>query len=352
MRVGIYTAHLVHNYGAQLQAYATLQFLQSIKADWYFELVNVITSRPKPCIRLFISNLIPSRILRAKRFEKFHDTMPHSKTLLPEQLFAHPLNYDLHIVGSDQIWNVSNGMRKYPVYFLSFIKDSPKISLASSFGVSKIPDSTKGDVQRYLEVFDSISVREKDGVRILNELGIQATQILDPTFWISEEHWSELAGDKPIIQGDYIAAYGFELSDRVQSLIDAAKKTYSLPVVGLDAARLFHYDRTYNSGGPKEFLNIIKFSKVIITGSFHGTAFSIIFRKSFFVLPHSLRNSRIESLLETMHLSNRILYSNPKCYSDDMSRQETIDYESINSTISNVQERTRTYVSQILNKYH
>lgn len=352
MRVGIYTAHLVHNYGAQLQAYATLRFLQSIKPDCFFELVNVITSRPKPSIRLFISSLLPSHILRRKRFEKFHAAMPHSKTLQPDQLFAHPLIYDLHIVGSDQIWNVSNGMRKYPVYFLPFVKDKPKISLASSFGVSEIPDSVKKDVKRYLETFDSISVREKEGVKILHELGIHATQILDPTFWISEKHWSQLAGDIPIIQGNYVAAYGFELSNKVQSLIDAAQKIYSLPVIGLDAARLFRYDKTYNCGGPKEFLNIIKFSKVVITGSFHGTAFSIIFRKNFFVLPHSLRNSRIQSLLETMHLNDRLLYSDPEGYFDAIKRQKSIDYESINPIISDVQKQTRTYISQILNKYH
>lgn len=348
MKIGIYTVHIVHNYGAQLQAYATYRFLQHICLDSEIEFVNVVTSRPKFNIRCFIKNLFPSFWVRLIKFKKFHNLIPQSRRITPKQLFHNPIDYDLHITGSDQIWNVSAGMRDYPVYFLPFINEKPKISLASSFGVSDIPENIKIDVKKYLSSFDSLSVRESDGVKILKELELDAKQILDPTFWVNRDEWDKLAGDVPIIKGHYIVAYGFEVGSNIpQIFINKVKETYNLPVIGFDAARSFSYDRTYNIGGPKEFLNIFKYATVVITGSFHGTAFSIIFRKDFYVLPHSIRNSRMESLLNLFNLSNRMVSV------ENLSELcvESIDYKKNEDTIYELQNDTRQYIKQIIKKY-
>ncbi len=348
IRIGIYTAHLVHNFGAQLQAYATVRFLQQIALNCQFELVSVVTSHPKPNLRLLIKSMMPQYVIRTIRFNRFHELMPHSRTLSPHQLFENPIDYDLHITGSDQIWNVSTGMRKYPVYFLPFVQNKPKIALASSFGVAQLPENVKPDVEKHLSCFNSLSVREADGVSILKKMGLEAKQLLDPTFWIDRKDWSKMAGDKPIIKGDYIAAYGFEVSNSTpQSLIDSVSDIYGSPVVGIDAAQRFRYDKKYNSGGPKEFLNVIKFAKVVITGSFHGTALSIIFRKDFYVLAHSIRNSRMESLLEQFGLINRML-SNEQDFNKIGMKT---DYSTTDSRICDAQSDTRKYIKHILSLY-
>lgn len=347
MKVGIYTAHIIHNYGAQLQAYASIKFISGI-INGKVELVNVITSHEAKGLKYYLKKIIPSHIIRSFRFNKFHKQLPHSSTFTSQQLFESPLHYDLHVVGSDQVWNVSNGMRKYPVYFLPFVKNEPKISLASSFGVAEIPNNVKNDVKKFLSDFTSLSVREADGIKILAELGLNAKLIMDPTFWLRTKDWEQLAGEKPIIKGDYIVAYGFEHKNpNVQQLIDTVHEIYSMPVLGFDAAHNFHYQKAYNSGGPIEFLNIIRFAKAVITGSFHGTAFSIIFKKNFFVLPHSTRNSRINNILNIIGLTNQMLV-NPESFSTEIIRHRNIDYSRVDTILSKLQNETREYIADAI----
>lgn len=350
MKIGVYTLHLVHNYGAQLQAYATSRFLNFITPKHCnIELVNIKAHREKHTFRWFIKNITLSYLIRRYRFWQFHKRLSLSPTKKLELIFKNPLDYDLHITGSDQIWNVSFGMPKFPVYFLPFITNKPKIALASSFGVSTLPDSVKPHIKNFLSSFDSISTREIDGVKILNELGIQGKLLLDPTFWLDEQEWLNLAGETPIIHGEYIAAYNFEPNNaNSQALFLYAREYYKLPIVNIDGSRrLKKYAHQYNSAGPKEFLNIIKFAKVVITGSFHGTSFSIIFRKNFYVLAHSLRNSRMESLLKQLELADRMLYDEKDFNKIGL----PIDYDATYSILTHLQADSRNYITQTVNKY-
>lgn len=349
-KIGIYTI-TADNFGAQLQAYATAKYLTTVCKGWSVELVSIVENTRKKNWRTIIKSILPSQVMRKKAYQYFKSLLPLTQNFTKDELIKHPLQYEMYVVGSDQVWNVSDGVGSHLVYFFPFQTKSPKIALASSFGTSFIPQKTKKEISNYLSEFSSISVRESDGVNILNSMGICSQQILDPTFWIDANEWSYLAGDKSIIKGEYIATYGFETTNKhIQTLIDAIKETYKIPVVAINGARIFKYDKKYNSCGPIEFLNIIKFSKMVFTGSYHGMVFSILFKKDFFVIPHSTKNSRMENLLSLFNFKNRMLSSDCSTLKSIMSIPR-IDYSKLEICISNEQEKTREYIQNTLNKY-
>ena len=352
MKIGVYTI-IADNFGAQLQAYATARFLTSLCQGHEVEMVNIMEKPKGAAWKRVVKSLLPSYIKKKKAYHEFECLMPlTSKSYYVNDLVRHPLPYDLYIVGSDQVWNISEGMGEHLVYFLSFKTKSPKIALASSFGAANIPQSLRNELAQYLSDFSAISVREADGVNILASLGIKAEQVLDPTFWIDRGEWDKLAGDKPIVKGDYIAAIGFETSSkRPQKLMDSAKEIYGMPVIGLNAYRGFKYDKRYNSFGPKEFLNVVKFSKLVLTSSFHTIVFSLMFQRDFYLLKHSKRNSRMQNLLANFDLLDRMVNGAPENYLELMRKKLHIDYNVVYKKVLSAQQETQAVIKDIVRRY-
>lgn len=184
-------------------------------------------------------------------------------------------------------------------------------------------------------------------------MGIKAEEIADPTLWLEWNEWNNLAGEKPLIKGDYIAAIGFETSNQEpQKLMDCVRRNYSMPVVGLITTRRFHYDIRCNSYGPKEFLNVIKFSKLVVTSSFHTLVFSLLFKKDFFLLKHSERNSRMENLLRRVGLTDRMLDGSLNDFSVSISNSGSIDFVSVTERIEEMRASARKYIGDIISQYH
>lgn len=351
-KLGIYTI-IADNYGAQLQAYATAKFLTNLCKDCSVELVKIKEESKEKSWKKVIKSFLPSYIKKKKAYENFERLSPlTTKSYTGKELIKHPLSYDLHIVGSDQVWNVSEGMGEHLIYFLPFQTESPKLALAASFGTGTIPEGLKKEIHSYLSVFSDICVRESDGVNILADMDISSQQILDPTFWIEKSEWEKLAGDTPIIQGDYIAAIGFETSyDGPQKLMNNAKAIYGLPIVGLNTYRGFNYDKRYDSFGPKEFLNVVKFAKLVVTSSFHTIVFSLIFQKDFYLLKHTKRNSRMQNLLVNLGLIDRMIDGSLDNCWNLLQKKETIDYLIVNKKIFSAQHETRKIINDIITKY-
>ena len=354
MKIGIYTIITDNCYGAQLQAYATAHYLQQVFGDNVrVELVRIDIAHQRKNLRSHLKSCFPQEIIRRKRFEDFQNLSQVTHGYTCDEIVNGALEYDLHIVGSDQVWNVSHGMNNHLVYFLPFHTASPKIALASSFGTSSMPENFKKEVHDYLSDFSSIAVREADGVKILAEMGIKAEEIADPTLWLDWNEWNDLAGEKPIITGDYIAAIGFETSNQTpQKLMDCVRKNYCMPVVGLITSRKYHYDICRNTYGPREFLNVIKFSKLVVTSSFHTLVFSLLFKKDFFLLKHSERNSRMENLLRRVGLTNRMLDGNLSNFSNSVSALSRIDYAPVTKKINEMRSSARKYIGGIASQHH
>lgn len=347
MKIGIYTIHSHFNYGAMLQAYATQKAIE--KMGFEVLIVNLFTKKEekKNKLRSFDSNfftnlkysiasLHPDMIKKFSRFEEFHNDLNLTKRYYSkEELFKNPPIMDLHLVGSDQVWNLQNGVDEY--FFLTFLKPQDlRMSYASSFGTSNIDDKYKPFLKKHLSLFSSIGVRENDGVTIVKEsTGLEAKQVLDPTFLLSENEWNSIISER-LINEDYVLYYGFDNSKTSKSIIENIRVKLKIKVVAVSASFSFPHevDRFVRDAGPKEFLNLIKYSKFVIASSFHGVALAIKFKKSFFSIKHPTRNSRMETILTNLGLLERQMESPQKILT--MSKEELfIDYNhNLNKKIS------------------
>lgn len=351
-KIGVYTI-IADNFGAQLQAYATAKYLTSVCKGCSVELVKIKEKSRGKSWKRIVKSFLPSYIKKRKAYNDFERLFPlTSKSYNGNELVELPLAYDLYIVGSDQVWNVSEGMGDHLIYFLPFQTQSPKIALASSFGVKSIPESLKKELHSYLSDFSEICVRERDGVDILADINIPSQQILDPTFWIDRSEWEKLAGNIPIVKGDYIAAIGFETSySGPQKLMNSVKDIYGVPIVGLNTYRRFNYDKRYDSFGPKEFLNVIKFAKLVVTSSFHTIVFSLMFQKDFYLLKHTKRNSRMHNLLVSLNLLDRMIDGESNDYIGILQEKIPIDYSVVDEKLLSAQLNTQKIINNIIMKY-
>lgn len=349
MKIGIYTIHSHFNYGAMLQAYATQKAIEKMGFEVF--IVNLFTKKEEKKNKLrsfdsslftnlkyFIASLHPDMTKKFSRFEKFHKSLNLTKRFFSkEEVFKNPPKMDLHLVGSDQVWNLQNGIDEY--FFLTFLNPQDvKISYASSFGTSNIHDKYKPFLKKFLSSFSSIGVRENDGVSIIKEsTGLKAKQVLDPTFLLSQSEWNSIISER-IIKEEYILYYGFDNSNTSKSIIENIRIKLKTQVIAVSASFSFPHkvDKFIRDAGPKEFLNLIKFSKFVVASSFHGVALAIKFRKSFFSIKHPTRNSRMETILKNLELYERQMESPEKIlmmskedlfinYDDDLNKKIT-DY--------------------------
>lgn len=231
--------------------------------------------------------------------------------------------YDFCFVGSDQVWNpyfwnYENPEKLFSQFFLKGINSSKRIAVAASFGIEEIPKEWCYQFARELENFDSISVREVSGRKIVNDLIKRNASILvDPTLAVNNEIWEKALqmSALKIQPKEYILKYflGQENAE-YKKVIGKIAKENQLSIRALNDES----DSEYYTAGPCEFLQCLKNAKLICTDSFHAVVFSIIFNKPFIVFPRNSKGvdmgDRITTLLSTFNLENRS-YNNIK-YSD------------------------------------
>lgn len=357
MKVGIYTIHACNNFGALLQAYATAHFLNLHNID--AEIVNVeskaeengmLYKHPWKGLKNVLLNLFaytPAVLAKKKNFMAFRKLLPLSERFLSQQEYIYnPINYDVHLVGSDQVWNVEGGFEN-TFFFLPFLDSSDNcMSFASSFGNLEAAKNQRAEIVKFLEKFKYRSVRETDAACFLtSECNLPTDSVLDPTFLLDAQEWEQIMEKQAIFKGKYILYYGFDTSDFCAEAIRLLKKKLGIPVVGISVSlhSPYSFDCFYQQAGPREFLNFIKNASVILTSSFHGMALSIIFRKDFVVLKHGTRMSRMESLLTNFNLKNRLVY-NIETLNDLVNHNLHINYSDCENTISEKVDYSRKWL--------
>ena len=328
-KIGILTFHNAHNYGAVLQAYALKTKLERMGYD-----ASVLNYQNKYIARNYKKvlhidfwkrDILPSRwgkVVREvrdvfyglkewqKQWKVFEDFI--AEKLLDEETNLLSLedvaarNCDVYILGSDQIWarELTHGMD--PAYFGQFAPDNKKISYAASVPNGSIPENEKPFFKQYLQSLSHISVREEKLASALRELtGREVDTVIDPTLLLEREDYQSLLYEKPLKQGDYVFAY-FVVENPILSR--CAKKAAEL--MGCELVEL-HYKKTPQicgenmifDAGPREFLTYIRDAKMVVTNSFHGTVFSILFQKKFYSVYKE--NGRIDNLLGFLGLNAR-----------------------------------------------
>ena len=362
--VGVFTVHRAFNYGALLQAIATQWMIE--KLGYKVKFINffpksvekenknhsLLTNAKGIAIYLYLQlNLAYNK--RLQRFKDFRNKLKVTKRYFSvDELYQDPPEFDIYLAGSDQIWNLENGVKKHN--FLDFIpnKGSRKVSFASSFGTKQIPAKHKSDLKKLLTGYHAISVREIDGVNIIKDAtGMNVEQVLDPTLMMSADQWAKTMSSDKAPQEDYILIYALNNDERSVELLEAVRKRYGMPVygipMGIKVPSKFKVDKEIQDAGPAEFIYWIKHAKVICTSSFHGLAFSINLGKTFYTVPHPTRNSRLNSLLSSLGLTRRQEF-NPLTIEDLNDSELFMDYKEIHKSLAELRKESLSFIETAL----
>lgn len=340
-KVLISTFNRAYNFGALLQSYALQQKLIDMNVDVkHLDLqINVNKSRSIRQVLKRFRDFKKNRLFEG--FQRKYLCYTEKQYGIAE-LDSLNNDFDYFIVGSDQVWNCSNGLN--PIFCLKFVNEGKrKISYAASIGVSEIPEEYKSKFIELIERFDYISVREKTAVKLLNEIVSKKIQlVLDPVFLLPVESWEKMI--KVPRQSGYIFVYGFDISDRMKSYINELRNqegkkvisVYNIP--GLKVDHVIHL-----TTGPKEFLGYITKASYIVTSSFHCAAFSIIFNKKMIVDHHGLTGTRTRDLLD-------LLQYPPAPSIDELSNwiKHPIDYDAINKNIEILRESSLKFLEEAI----
>ena len=272
-----------------------------------------------------------------------------------EKLCQGSLNYDVVLVGSDQVWTPLSLYSKY--YNLLFVSDwVPKVAYASSFGVSIIPSFQHEETKRFLNRFNKIGVRDIRGKEIVETISDnQATVVADPTMLLTREEWQQEIAESDIQEKEpYIFCYFLGTNQEAREAVNNLRDQTGYKVVAIrhmdefvPSDDVFGDEAPYNVS-PNDFIKYISEASYICTDSFHCTVFSIIFQRKFLTFyrfkKHSLtsRNSRIDSLLEYFDLSDR-LYNSDIC-----SIKNNIDYNDVNRKLSILREESIIFLKNAL----
>lgn len=370
MKVAIITFIRAYNHGAVLQSYALQKKLNDMNIDAevidyypkYFKdeynlsYLGELRFFPYRPIRNWLKYTPMLWILkkRIKGFEKFifkNIKLTEKQYLSYDEIDNEVFECDAFITGSDQVWHDIIG-RFDPVYFLDF-KDAGnkrKLSYAASFGFDRIPKELKEEYSRRLKEFERYSVREKSGQDIIYELlSKEATQCCDPTLLLNREEWELLCSDK-VEKQPYILVYYVKSDREILSLAKALADKKHMKVISITSVSRYENiigenAKKYNikhrgACAPDEFLTLFANAKYVLTDSFHGTVFSLIFHRKFMTITEfntGAKNHRATDLLklvgapERQFNNNLNVIENDLCWNDidtrlKVYRQSSIDY--------------------------
>lgn len=362
MKIGILTYHRSHNYGAILQAIALREYLISKGHEVYFvdywpeyhkAMYNIIDrySLKKFSLKNKLKYLLKTLLIlsrkqkRRKEFFKFINAKiaPYIKP------YDSSFKFDAILYGSDQIWRKQGGLNhKFnPVYFGENILNTAKhIAFSASMGMINLNEDDKIFLKSHLEKFDKIAVRETDLEYALSSLDIPNVGVtVDPTLLLSKKNWEELFNLKRIIEEPYILYYNllgnsFDL-DKVREY--AKLKGKRLIIIEGHIHNNFTNKDTREYDNPEKFLSLIKHAEIVLTSSYHGMMFSIIFQKQFYVA-FDQNGGRAQSILSQLGLEKRIL--SPK--SNIPVEGKNIDYKTCENINNVLIERSKEFLNNNL----
>lgn len=311
-KAGIITFHNAENYGAALQTYALLKTLESLNLN-----VRVVDYRNRGVyLRNLLKNLFylgtfqnPFRNHQGFRdFQKAFLNLTE-KTYRSRDAFEQDADqFDLIFFGSDQIWNpdLANGFD--PLNFGKFQTCARKIAYAASIGKDEITAQQRQNLNALVQNLDAIGVREESMLPLIDQ---QATCVVDPCMLLQAENWRKISGDTPV-EGDFIFIYQLFRNPQIIETAIKLRNRLKKEVLVLSPYPLPFAPKGIHKLGritPNAFISYFDGANAVISDSFHGTLFSILFEKPFYTILPGAKIGRITSLLQKLGLSNRIVKS-------------------------------------------
>ena len=346
MKVAVLNYHNSYNYGAVLQALAIQNAIESLGVDCeILDYRNNRTERSyrflkirfnKDIIKNLRFNIVRLTYLKEKRknFKNWFSFYNLSKSYKKEDLYLANEVYDKFVVGSDQVWNMDCHDAD-TTYLLDFVTDdNKKISYAASFGKHEILQKDNTLYQKYLPLFQWISVREKRGIELANRYTKRTVSwTMDPVMLVGADFWKRYMSSRCYAQ-KYIFVYNIMYDKRIPCFVKKLRKQLKLPIIYVtthigNQVRYSWNDINFSSVSPEMFLSLLYYAEYVVTDSFHGTALSILFHKQFSVVIKDEEiascNSRFYSILDEYGLGDRLCGSYNKKYADNKINYSSVD---------------------------
>ena len=353
MKIGILTYHRAHNYGAVMQAIATRYVYESMHHDVSY--IDYWPDYHKAGYQLFstyIFRLIPS--IKGKIIYSIEQLINLKRNIQRKKLFDiaikkyitpycvnYPsnVNFDIVIYGSDQIWRKQSTGAFNPVYFADNPIDALRhVAYAASMGTICSKEEDKSFLKEKLKKFHMISVREESLAQLVGSVGYESKVVYDPTLLLSKDEWNEIIPTKRMIQDDYLLFYNMQKDAFCYEAIQQLAKSKGLKLIEIrpDSS---HQKNVFSLIGPEEFISLIRYSSFIVTSSFHGLAFSIIYEKQF-ICSYSEKSDRAITLLTSLGLIDRFVTPQKESFQEI----DTIKYDTVHIRFEKNKEESLRFI--------
>lgn len=361
MKIGILTYHRSHNYGALLQAIALrdviTRFGHDVRfidywPDYHRRVYSLFDSRQLKDIPSLSNKLkyvlttaviFPLKYLRFRKFNRFIDKYikPYCGDVAEE--------WDIVVCGSDQIWRKQPGLSNQfnPVYFgAGDIKTAYYISYAASMGKIGINENDKSNLKELLSNLRYISVRESDLYNLVVSLGFsQVALVSDPTLLLSKKQWMRIAGiHNTVVKARYLLFYDFMSQSFKLSSVEKYAKQKGLKLVILKGRADYtsYCVNTITVVEPYEMIKLIANAEEILTSSYHGLVFSLIFNKPV-ACAFRHNSKRAESLLSILGIEKNII---PICA--NKIHIPPINYDNVNIKLNKLKKESIDWLSNAI----
>lgn len=369
-RVGILTFYNNYNFGSYLQAYALQSAVYSLgyspviidfsdySKRWNKRLRNkTLANRFLCCARhpwllfeLYKTNKTKSASLDCSQDlkKKFNSFSERFLDIFSED-YLHS-EFSAFITGSDQVWKLTIPGLHYAL-FLRFAPSGKRISYAASLGCEMVPSFNRKLFIKYLSGFSAISVREDSSVDLISRLSpdFNPQLVLDPVLLVGKEFWMERTHQNS--RGDYIFVYFLDvISPELLETFNRFLDDYPcITILMVDTGvRISNRNIRYISPSPLEFVSLIEYSRCVITDSFHGSAFSLLFGVDFYTFSRNYQmfpgqSGRIKSLFRLFGCQDRLIISTTK-----KSEISPIDWSFVDEVLIKMQSMSFSFLKDAL----
>ena len=351
MDVKIISIHAMHNPGSVFQAYALQEYLSAEHN------VKIIDYRPSyfysegSKLKLIVKKILWGRAYRSRN-EKFVGFVKRNMNLTAKYESLDSLNSaklvaDVFMTGSDQLWNTDFPCGNDEAFYLSFAKCGKKISYSTSVGKKIIDDVNLSILKSRLPSFDALSVREKSTSEQLKAiLEKNVAWVCDPVFLLSASSYARFISKENPIGKKYAMVYLLEASEKLNRVVEYYRSKGLYIVLAGGFTKRCECDLHIKDVGPEDFLSLIYHAEVVISSSFHATAFCHIFHKDFVTFLPETNGERIESLLEESSLENRAIFVDGDL--DMKKNDQPIDWFSIDNHLESYIENSKAFLKKEL----
>ena len=365
MKIAVITMHAVKNYGSALQTYATQKVLTDLGYD--VEIINYIRKKNLDSNLADTWTRTDQGIKKIVRKAVLYPTLKQWKTVFngylnkfiqtssciysdEEDLKADPVQADVFCTGSDQVWNSgwNNGIET--PFYLTFVPDEiPKIAIAASIGKSELSKEECNLIFPYLHRYDYISIRETSSAEFLKSQGFDNVDFcLDPTQLLTREQWLDHSLSYRTLPDKYVVLYQLNHNNAFDKYAEEFARRKGLPLYRICT----RYDQVRLPGKPifipqvQEWLSILSNAEIVLTDSFHATAFCINLNTQFVSVFPNEYSCRIGDVLHLYGLEERRLKS-----FDQFDVADTmIDFAPVNEILFANRRRSIALVDEMIRK--